>query len=118
MDLESPATAHDKQSSNFVSECISAQSFADYLADADTDTDNDILPHTRRWAWYCKKPECPGYYSAWLSKTNFLLHLYESTVHREDSATQTLEGRRQLATKWREETAFDMSEPKKVPPEG
>lgn len=103
-------------SSSFVYDSIAAQSFGDYLADTDTDTENSNLPSCRRWVWYCKLRACPKYYTAWSCKTNFLLHLYETPVHREDAATRTREGRRQLARTWREETAYDLSEPKKQPP--
>lgn len=101
---------------NFVSDCIASQSFGDYLGDTDTDTENSNLPPTRRWVWYCKHRSCPDYYSAWSCKTNFLLHLYETPIHREDATTSTRKGRRQLAKAWREETTFDLSEPKKRPP--
>jgi hypothetical protein len=42
--------------------------------------------------------------------------LYETPVHREQSATQTGKARRRLARAWRAETAFDLSEPKRIPP--
>jgi hypothetical protein len=102
---------------NFVSRSLAAQSFSSYLTDSDTDTENSVLPPNRRWVWYCKLRNCPGYYSAWSCKTNFLLHLYETPVHREDASTKTREGRRRLARSWREETAYNLSEPKKMPPQ-
>lgn len=102
---------------SFVSRCIAAQSFADYLNDSDTDTENATLPPSRRWVWYCKLPGCPKYYSAWACKTNFLLHLYETPMHRNDGNTKTREGRRTLARSWRKETAYDLSEPKESPPQ-
>lgn len=113
---ESANHAKNDDLNSFVLSCINSQSF-DYLGDSDTDTENSSLPSTRRWVWYCKHRACPGYYSAWCCKTNFLLHLYETPVHREDATTTTRNGRRQLAKAWREETAFDLSEPKKRPPE-
>ncbi|KAI2625545.1 hypothetical protein GGS21DRAFT_307041 [Xylaria nigripes] len=91
--------------------------FVDFLDDTDTDTDNLELPHTRRWAWYCKDRACPGYYAAWLCKTNFLLHLCETPVHREDPVARTRAGRRELARAWRVETTRDLSEPKQMPPQ-
>ncbi|KAI1420370.1 hypothetical protein F5Y12DRAFT_719595 [Xylaria sp. FL1777] len=103
---------------NFVFECIASSDFADYLSDNDTDAENSTLPATRRWAWYCKLPACPEYYKAWVSKSNFSLHLYESEAHRRDPAAATRKGRRELTAAWKEETAFDMSEPKKRAPEG
>ncbi|PLB47850.1 hypothetical protein P170DRAFT_447718 [Aspergillus steynii IBT 23096] len=102
---------------SFISRCIAAQSFADYLTESDTDIENSTLPPSRRWLWYCKLPDCPKYYSAWTCKTNFLLHLYETPIHREDGNTKTREDRRTLARSWREETAYDLSEPKKSPPQ-
>lgn len=102
---------------NFVSRCIAAQSFAEYLTDSDTDTENSTLPPTRRWVWYCKLPSCPKYYSAWTCKTNFLLHLYDTPMHREDDNTKSRESRRTLARSWRKETAYDLSEPKESPPQ-
>ncbi|KAH7118412.1 hypothetical protein EDB81DRAFT_817269 [Dactylonectria macrodidyma] len=103
--------------STFLEDGISSQSSGDYIADTDTDTDNSSLPSHRRWVWYCKLRACPDYYSAWSCKTNFLLHLFDTQVHREDPATRTRQGRRKLAEAWREETAYDLSEPKKRPPE-
>ena len=102
---------------DYISASIAAQSFSDYLDDKDTDDENSILPPDRRWAWYCKLSTCPKYYSAWSCKSNFLLHLYETPEHYEDKATHTRQGRRELAQAWREETAYDMSEPKKRPPQ-
>ncbi|KAI1144933.1 hypothetical protein F4825DRAFT_475223 [Nemania diffusa] len=96
---------------------LATQSFGDYLGDDDTDTENASLPPHRRWVWYCKHRTCPKYYCAWTCKTNWLVHLYETPVHREDSATTTREGRLELSRAWREETAFDLSEPKKMPPD-
>lgn len=101
---------------NFVSRCIEAQSFAEYLTETDTDAENSSLPHTRRWEWYCKSHHCPSYYTAWTCKSKFLLHLYETPIHREDPSTRSREGRRLLAKNWREETAYDL--PKKQPPVG
>ncbi|KAJ4361372.1 hypothetical protein N0V85_009413, partial [Neurospora sp. IMI 360204] len=115
--IESANNVKNDNKYNFVYDCITSQTFGDYLGDTDTDTENSSLPPTRRWVWYCKHRACPDYYSAWSCKTNFLLHLYETPVHREDTTTTTREGRRQLAKAWREETAFDLSEPKKRPPE-
>ncbi|KAF8855940.1 HET-domain-containing protein [Acephala macrosclerotiorum] len=103
--------------SNFVPESNATQSFDTFLVDTDTDADNSTLQYTRRWAWYCRLPACPDYNSAWNCKTNFLLHLYETPVHREDITTKTRRGRRRLARAWRKETAFDMSEPKERLPE-
>lgn len=102
---------------SFVSRCIAAQSFADYLTESDTDTENSTLPPTRRWVWYCQLPGCPKYYSAWTCKTNFLCHLYETPIHCEDDNTKTRESWRTLAKSWRKETAFDLSEPKESPPQ-
>lgn len=113
---ESVNPARNDHQNSFLFDGINSHSFSDYLRDSDTDTENSSLPPTRRWVWYCKHRTCPGYYSAWLRKTNFLLHLYETPVHREDATTTTQDGRRQLAKAWREETAYDLSEPKKRPP--
>ena len=38
-------------------------------------------------------------------------------MHRDDPNTKTREGRRQLSRSWREETAYDLSEPKGLPQE-
>ncbi|KAK3947025.1 hypothetical protein QBC32DRAFT_355780 [Pseudoneurospora amorphoporcata] len=51
---------------NFVYDCITSQTFGDYLGDIAS------LPPTRRWVWYCKHRACPDYYSAWSCRTNFL----------------------------------------------
>ncbi|KAL9123988.1 MAG: hypothetical protein Q9217_006637 [Psora testacea] len=96
---------------------IAAQEFSEYLADTDTDEENSGLAPSRRYVWYCKLRTCSKYYTAWSCKTNFLLYLYETPVHRDDPTTSTREGRRQLSRSWREETAYDLSEPKKEPPQ-
>ena len=69
----------------------------DYLTDSDTDADNADLCGARRWAWYCKNPACPKYWSAWSCKSNFWLYLYETTVHHADVRPHTRVGRRELA---------------------
>jgi hypothetical protein len=51
--------------------------------------DNADLCSARRWAWYCKDPACPKYWSAWSYKSNFWLHLYETVVHRADVRRHT-----------------------------
>lgn len=102
--------------STSLAEHLTAAEFWDYLTASDTDTDNATAPPQRRWIWYCKEPQCVAYYCAWSLKTNFLLHLFETPCHRQDERTQTREGRRLLALAWREESAWDMSEPKKSPP--
>ncbi len=88
----------------------------DYLTTSDTDADNADLPRTRRWAWYCKDPACPKYWMAWLCKSNFWLHLYETAVHREDVRTHTRAGRRELAREWRVDTDWEMKGPKQPKP--
>ena len=88
----------------------------DYLTISDTDTDNADLPSTRRWAWYCKDPACPKYWTSWSCKTNFWLHLYETAVHSSDVRTHTRIGRRELAREWRVETDWEMNEPKQPKP--
>lgn len=88
----------------------------DYMTNSDTDTDNADLSRTRRWAWYCKDPVCPKYWSAWSCKSNFWLHLYETDVHRADVRTHTRVGRRELAKEWRVETDWEMKEPKQPKP--
>jgi hypothetical protein len=40
-----------------------------------------------RVGWYCKDPAFPKYWSAFLCKSNFWLHLYETAVHRADVGT-------------------------------
>ena len=90
---------------NFVRDSVAAQSFSEYLADTDTDEDNSDLAPSRRYVWYCKLRTCPKYYTAWSCKTKFLLHLYETLVHRDDPTTSTRDRRRQLSRSWREETA-------------
>ncbi|KAE8340223.1 hypothetical protein BDV24DRAFT_134435 [Aspergillus arachidicola] len=115
--LEEMGVDLDDNTESFLSRSIAAQSFADYLTDSDTDTENSTLPPSRRWVWYCKLPGCPKYYAAWTCKTNFLLHLYETPMHREDDNTKTRESRRTLARNWRAETAYDLSEPKETPPQ-
>jgi hypothetical protein len=52
----------------------------------------------------------------WSCKQNFWLHLYDTAVHRADVRTQTREGRRELARKWRVETDWEMKEPKQPKP--
>lgn len=101
----------------FVRDSVAAQSFSEYLADTDTDGENSVLVPSRRYVWYCKLRTCSKYYTAWSCKSNFLLHLYETPLHRDDPTTSTREGRRQLSRSWREETAYDLSEPKKKPPQ-
>ena len=101
---------------DFIRNCIAAQSFSEYLADTDTDKENSSLPPSRRYVWYCKLRTCSEYYTVWSRKSNFLLHLYETLVHRDDPNTRTRKERRQLSKSWREETAYDLSEPKKEPP--
>lgn len=101
---------------DIVRDSVAAQDFSEYLADTDTDGENESLAPSRRYVWYCKLRTCSKYYTAWSCKTNFHLHLYETPVHRDDPNTKTREGRRQLARSWREETAYDLSEPKKEPP--
>jgi hypothetical protein len=108
--------AETKATSPFFLDARESQSFADYLWDDDTDAENEKLPHARRWAWYCRLPGCPEYNLAWSSKTNFLLHLYKTPIHRAHSATHTGQGRRCLGRAWRAETAFDFREPKRLPP--
>ncbi len=102
---------------DFVRDSVAAQSFGEYLADTDTDEENSGLAPSRRYVWYCKLRTCSKYYTAWSCKGNFLLHLYETPVHRDDPDTRTRDGRRQLSRSWREETAHDLSEPKKEPPQ-
>ncbi|KAI5863308.1 hypothetical protein GGS23DRAFT_566343 [Durotheca rogersii] len=88
----------------------------DYLTNSDTDADNAELRSARRWAWYCKDPACPKYWSSWSCKSNFWLHLYETDVHRADVRTHTRVGRRELAKEWRVETDWGMEEPKQPKP--
>jgi hypothetical protein len=102
---------------DFIRDSIAAQSFSEHLADTDTDEENLGLAPSRRYVWYCKLRVCSEYYTAWSCKSNFLLHLYETPVHRDDPNTRTREGRRQLSRTWREETAYDLSEPKGEPPQ-
>ncbi|KAJ5292151.1 hypothetical protein N7478_001402 [Penicillium angulare] len=80
----------------FVSRCIEAQSFAEYLTETDTDAENTSLPHTRRW-------------------TNFLLHLYETLIHREDPSTKSREGRRLLARSWSQKSSRQSWKPVEPP---
>ncbi|TRX96528.1 hypothetical protein FHL15_002800 [Xylaria flabelliformis] len=88
----------------------------DYLTSSDTDADNADLFPTHRWAWYCKDPTCPQYWSAWSCKSNFWLHLFETEVHRADLRTHTRVGRRNLAREWRVKTDWEMTEPKQPKP--
>ncbi len=88
----------------------------DYLTTSDTDADNAALCCAHRWAWYCKNPACPKYWSAWSCKSNFWLHLYETAVHRADIRTHTQVGRRKLVREWRVETDWEMKEPKQSKP--
>lgn len=113
-DLLSTESIDDNEELDFVA----AQSFSEYLADTDIDEENSGLAPSRCFVWYCKLRTCSKYYIAWSCKPNFLLHLYETPVHREDPTTSTLEGRRQLSKRWREETAYYLSEPKKEPLQG
>lgn len=102
---------------SFVSRRLEAQDFANYVTDTDTDAENSDLPPARRWVWYCKLRTCPKYYRAWTCKSNFLLHLYETSEHRNDEQSRTREGRREYTKLCREETAYDLSEPNKKPPQ-
>lgn len=43
--------------------------------------------------------------------------LHKTAVHWEESNTSAREGRRQLGRSWREETAYDLRESKKKPPQ-
>ncbi|GAW19312.1 hypothetical protein ANO14919_087980 [Xylariales sp. No.14919] len=88
----------------------------DYLTSSDTDADNADLFPTHRWAWYCKDPACPKYWSAWSCKSNFWVHLFETDVHRADLRTHTRVGRRNLAREWRVKTDWQMTEPKQPKP--
>jgi hypothetical protein len=88
----------------------------DYLTNSDTDVDNADLHSARRWAWYCKDPACPKYWSAWSCKSNFWLHPHETAVHRVDVRTHTRVGHRELAREWRVETDWEMKEPKQPKP--
>ncbi|KAI7971756.1 hypothetical protein EIK77_000910 [Talaromyces pinophilus] len=116
--LEELEVELDTDPSTFVSRSVQAQDFsAYYVTDTDTDTENSVLPRHRRWVWYCKLRSCPKYYSAWTCKSNFLIHIYESTEHREDDGNISREGRRQFVKSCREETAYDLSEPKTTPPQ-
>jgi hypothetical protein len=36
----------------------------DYLTTSNTDADNAALCRARQWAWHCKDPACPKYWSA------------------------------------------------------
>lgn len=102
---------------DFVRDSVAAHSFSEYLADTDTDEENSGFATCRCYVWYCKLRTCTKYYTAWSRKSNFLLHLYETVVHRDDPNTKKSEGRRQLSRSRREETAYDLSEPKKEPPQ-
>ena len=114
--MESARGLKINREKDFVRGSMRSRSFENYFGDTDTDTENSSLPHTRRWVWYCKNPACPKYYAAWTCKSNFILHLYETPIHREDVTTHARDSRRQLVRASREETAFDLSEPKKRPP--
>jgi hypothetical protein len=46
----------------------------DYLTNSDTDADNADLCSAHRWAWYCKDPACPKYWSAWSSPTSSYIY--------------------------------------------
>ena len=60
------------------------------------------------WSWTgINERRCIGY-SAWICKSNFLLHLYETPVYCRDPSTNTHQGRCQLGRSWREETAYDL----------
>jgi hypothetical protein len=109
-------TTEPLDSTNIVDAPADLSTPFDYLTNSDTDTDNADLGSARRWAWYCKDPECPKYWSAWSSKSNFWLHLYETAVHRADVRTHTRVGRRELARAWRVETDWEMKEQKQPKP--
>ena len=81
------------------------------------DGENSGLAPSRRYVWYCKLRTCSKHYTASSCKSNFLLHLHETPVHRDDPNTKTREGRRQLSRSRKEETAYDLSEPKKGLPQ-
>ena len=94
----------------WIAQSIAVDEFSDYLQDSDTDKENSTLPPSRRWIWVCRLQECPENGSRWTCKTNFLLHLYETPVHRADEKTRTGNGRREISRNWREERAWDFSD--------
>ena len=116
-DLLSTDLINSNDEPDIVRDGVAAQEFNEYLTDNDTDRENSGLAPSRRYVWYCKLRTCSKYYAAWSCKSNFLLHLFETPAHRNDPRTKTREGRRQLSRNWREETAYDLSEPKKEPPQ-
>lgn len=80
-----------------------------------SDEDNDAsLEVGRVWAYPCKHPSCPFYGKTWTLQSNFLNHLKDFKVHREEAATKDRAGRRQCASEWRYETSLE--EPKRLPP--
>ena len=109
-DLLSAENIDRSEKVNFVRDSVAAQLFSEYLANTDTDEDNSGLAPSRRYVWYCKLRTCPKYYTAWSCKTNFLLHLHETPVHRHDPTTSTRKGRRQFSRSWREEAAYKLGE--------
>ncbi len=106
-------TTRPREPTDFIDTSTTASTPFDYATSSDTDADNATLPSARRWAWYCKEPACPGYWSSWSCKSIFWLHLHETSVHKEDAPrTHTRVGRRELAREWRVETDWEMKEPK------
>ena len=81
---------------------------------SDEDGDTSSLEPGQIWAYPCKHPSYPYYGKAWTLQSNFLNHLKDFKIHREEAATKDRAGRRQYAREWRYETSVE--EPKRLPP--
>jgi hypothetical protein len=86
----------------------------DPASSSDEDGNTTELELGRIWAYPCKHPSCPYYGKTWTLQSNFLNHLKDFTIHRENEATKSRAGRRQCAREWRYETSLE--EPKRLPP--
>ncbi len=83
----------------------------DPASSSDEDGNTTELELGRIWAYPCKHPSCPCYDKM---HSNFLNHLKDFTLHRENEVTKSRAGRRQCAREWRYETSLE--KPKRLPP--
>ena len=83
-------------------------------SESDEDGDTSALGLDQVWAYPCKLASCPCYGKTWIRQCNFLNHLKDFQVHRENQATLTRAGRRQQALAWRYQTSIH--DPPRKPP--
>jgi len=80
---------------------------------SDKNGDTSSLEPDRIWAYPCKHPACPYYGKTWMLQSNFLNHLKDFKIHREEVTTKDQAGRRRCAREWRYESSLE--EPKCLP---